>query len=155
MCNSAFSARLPKREIHALAAEKRVFAVRERRHTVKEQPRGPAPHRDVAMLQPIALRPVVTCCAAKQEYCRQTERHRNDGRGKIPLVAILVQRHARARFIAIDKAGIRPETGKTGLCRRLSGELLRTASPDDRNFLMAATTLISSRVIAAIATRSR
>jgi hypothetical protein len=37
----------------------------------------------------------------------------------------------------------------------LSGELLGTASPDDRSFLMAAMTLFSSRVIAAFATRSR
>jgi hypothetical protein len=37
----------------------------------------------------------------------------------------------------------------------LSGDPLGTVSPDARSFLMAATTLFSSRVIAAFATRSR
>jgi len=43
------SSRLPKGQVDALAAESCVLAVGERRDTVKEQPRRPAPHHDIAM----------------------------------------------------------------------------------------------------------
>ena len=59
------------------------------------------------------------------------------------------------RLMARYRPSACSEMGCEVPCRRLSGELLGTASPDDRSFLMAATTLFSSRVIAAFATRSR
>src|SRR5687768_16324435 len=44
------SPRLAKSQVDALAAQQRVHAVGERGDAVKEQPRRPAPHHDVAVL---------------------------------------------------------------------------------------------------------
>ena len=50
------SARFAERQVDALAAQQGVLAVGERRDAVKDQPRRAAPDRDIAMLQPEALR---------------------------------------------------------------------------------------------------
>src|SRR5687767_14896894 len=44
------SPRFSKSQVDALAAHDRVFAIGERRHAVKEQPRRAAPNHDVAVL---------------------------------------------------------------------------------------------------------
>ena len=69
-----------------------VLAVGERRDAVKEQPRRSAPYHDVAMLQPVTARLVATLQSAEQEDRGQPERHRDDRRGKILLVLVLMQR---------------------------------------------------------------
>ncbi|MNP36867.1 hypothetical protein D3C76_1302840 [compost metagenome] len=56
--------------------------------------------------------------AAEQEHGRQPQRHRNDGRGVGLFVLVLMQRHFRARDIAVDQAGIGGELAKAGFQRR-------------------------------------
>src|SRR3984957_17650241 len=45
--------RFPERQVDALPAHHGMLAVRQRRHAVKRQPRGAAPYRDIAVLQPV------------------------------------------------------------------------------------------------------
>src|SRR6201982_4176107 len=69
--------RFSKRQVDTPATEQGMLAVGERRDAVKEHPRRPAPHHDVAVLQPKALRPVAAPWSAPQENRRQAKRHRN------------------------------------------------------------------------------
>ena len=62
-----------KRQIDALPAQQRMLAVGERRYAMKRQPRRPAPHRDVAMLEPEAARLVAAREPAEQEGRRQAQ----------------------------------------------------------------------------------
>src|SRR5260370_14682957 len=105
--NTTASTRFAKRQIDALPAQQRVLAVGERRDAVKPQPRRPAPYRDIAMLQPEPARLVAALQSAEQEVRGQAQRHRDDRRGKILLVLVLMQGHARAGLVAVDQTGIR------------------------------------------------
>src|SRR6266478_198109 len=95
-------ARLPKCQIDALPAQQRVLAVSERRDAVKGEPRRPAPYRDIVMLHPKAARFVAALQSAEQEDRGQAQRDRDDRHGKIVLVLVLMQGHARAGLIAVD-----------------------------------------------------
>ena len=57
-----------------------MLAVGERRDAVKGQPRRPAPHHDIAMLEPKAARLVAALQTAEQEDRGQSQRHRDDRR---------------------------------------------------------------------------
>src|SRR5882672_8734906 len=81
---------LAKSQVDALAAHQRVYAIGKRRNAVKEQPRRAAPDHDVAMLQPVTPCLVGALQAAEQEDRGQSERYRDDRRGKILLVLVLV-----------------------------------------------------------------
>src|SRR5260370_4932229 len=67
-------ARLAKGQIDALAAQHGVFAIGQRRDTVEEQPRRPAPYRDVGMVQPKATRLVAALDAHATEKCGHRQR---------------------------------------------------------------------------------
>src|SRR5262249_25656817 len=97
--------RFSKRQVDTPAAEQGMLAVGEQRDAVKEQPRRPAPHHDVAVFQPEALRPVAAPWSAPQENRGQAKRHRNNRLVEVFLVAILMQRQARAGLVAVDQAG--------------------------------------------------
>ena len=99
--------RFAKRQIDALPAQQRMLAVGERRDAVKHKPRRPAPYHDIAMLEPKAARLVAALQSAEQEDRGQAQRHRDDRRGKILLVLVLMQGHARAGLVAVDQTGIR------------------------------------------------
>ena len=71
--------------------------------------RRTAPHYDVPVLQRQAIRPVGTLQTTEQERCAQSQRQRHDGRREIPLIPILMQRHARTGLIAVDETDIRPQ----------------------------------------------
>jgi hypothetical protein len=96
---------------------------RERQHAVIAQTVGSAPDERVAVPEQQALRLVRAPGAAEQEHRRQAERDRDDGRGEIALVAVLVQRQARAGGIAVDQAGIGDKARESGLQRRALREL--------------------------------
>src|ERR1700761_1675980 len=96
--------RLAESQIDALAAEQRVLAIGERRHTMEEQPRRAAPDHDIAVLQPVANGLVRSLQATEHEDRRQAQRHRDDRRGEILLIAVLMQRHARTGLVAVDQA---------------------------------------------------
>src|ERR1700723_291184 len=88
------SPRLAEREIDALLAKHRMLAVGQWRDAVKRQPRRTAPDCDVAMLQPKPVRFVAALQSAEQKNRRQAQRHRDDRRGQIKLVHVLMQGHA-------------------------------------------------------------
>src|SRR5229473_42053 len=90
------SMRLAEGQIDALAAQQSMLAIGERRDTVKEQPRRPAPHHDIAVLEPVSLRLVGAHKSAEKEDCRQSERHRDDGVSEIAFVLVMMQGHPRA-----------------------------------------------------------
>src|SRR3974390_3133785 len=99
-------ARLAESQIDAPASEQRMLAIGKGRNAMKEKPRRPAPHDDVAMQQPTPLRLVAAHWPTEQEDRRQSQRHRDDRCVEILLVPVLVQRHASASFVAVDQAGI-------------------------------------------------
>src|SRR5947208_4139854 len=101
--------------VDALPAQQGVFALGQRRDAVEEQPRRPAPYRDIAMLQTKPLWLVAALDAAEHKDSRQPERDRNDRRAKVFFVLVLVQGHARTRLIAVDQAGVRCKTVKAAL----------------------------------------
>src|SRR5665213_2370499 len=86
------SKRPAERQIDAATPGQLIVAVVERLDAVKGQPRGAAPHGDVAAFQPEPARPVAAPRAAEQEHRRQPERDRDDGRREVALVLVLMQR---------------------------------------------------------------
>src|SRR5258705_13808551 len=77
------------------------------------------------MLKPKAARPVASLQSTEQEGRGQAQRDRDDRRGKILLVLVLMQGHARAGLIAVDQAGIRSEPAKARMTSRQLGELAK------------------------------
>ena len=69
------------------------------------------------MAQRHAQGALATCGATPQEGGGQTQRDGHDGRCQVLLVAVLVQRQARAGGVAVDQAGVGHESGKAGLLR--------------------------------------
>ncbi|OMP13661.1 hypothetical protein COLO4_01197, partial [Corchorus olitorius] len=110
------SAGLAEREVDALAAQRCVRMVFERCDAVITQAIRPAPDDNITVKQGNALRLVGTAMAAKQEDGRHAERHGDDRRAVILLVFVLMQRHARARHIAVDEARVRRKAGKACFC---------------------------------------
>src|SRR6478609_5012715 len=119
------SARFSKRQVDALAAQNGVLGVGKRGYAVKEQPRRPAPHDDVAMSQPKFLGLVATLQASEQENGRYPQRHRDDRRSEILFVSVLMQRHAGTRRVAVDQAGIGRKVREAGFRRRLARQLAK------------------------------
>ena len=93
-----------------MAAQQGVLALRERRDAMKGKPRRPAPHHDVAMLEPEALVLSLRFRPPNRKIAGRPSDTETIGAPKSLLVLVLMQRHPRARFIAIDQAGIRRET---------------------------------------------
>ena len=59
--------------------------------TVKTKPCRATPDGDVTVRYRYPLRLVSPIQSTKEKDCRQAERHRNDGGGKIALVPVLMQ----------------------------------------------------------------
>src|SRR5215203_1067945 len=100
----ALSARLAESQVDALPPQHGMVAVRERCDAMEEQPRRPAPHRDIAMIKPKPAWLVAALDAAEHEDGRQPQRDRDDRRAKIPLVLVLVQGHFCAGLVTVDQA---------------------------------------------------
>src|SRR5260370_7410170 len=111
--NTTASTRFAKRQIDALPAQQGMLAVGERRDAVKPEPRRPAPYRDIAMLQAEAARFVAALQSAEQEDRGQAQRDRDDRSGKILLVLVLMQRHARPLLPPIAPPLIRRHSHNT------------------------------------------
>jgi hypothetical protein len=63
--------------------------------------------------------------AAEQEHRRHPERHRNDGRAVVALIAVLVQRQPGAGQVLVDEAGVGGEpVVACGACR-IGGQCLQ------------------------------
>src|SRR5258706_2180702 len=112
----------PERQIDTLPAHQGMLAVRKGCYAVKRQPCRATPHRDVAVLDPKSARPVAALQSAEQEDRGQAQRDRDDRRGEIGLVLVLMQRHTCSRLVAVDQARFRGKPVKTCLRRRLPGE---------------------------------
>src|SRR5579863_9768554 len=82
------------------------MAVFERKHTVMAQARRAAPDHNIAMMQQHSPMRVGPRVATEQENRRQSERYRNDGCAEIAFVLILMQREARAGFVAIEQTRV-------------------------------------------------
>src|SRR5580704_17314577 len=117
------SPRLAEREIDALPAQHGLLAVGQWCDAVKRQPRRAAPYRDVAMLQPKPVRFVAALQSAEQKNRRQAQRHRDDRRGQIKLVLVLMQGHAGAGLVAVDQARVGCEPSEAGMQGRLPGQI--------------------------------
>src|ERR1700687_1851747 len=102
-----------------------MLTVRERRDAVKPEPRRPAPHRDVTMLQPKPKRFVAALQSAEQEDRGQAQRYRDDGCAEIGLVLVLMQGHPRTGLVAIDQACIRKKSVEACPIRRLRGKFAK------------------------------
>ena len=120
-----------ERQIDAAGAGERVVAGFQRGDAMVGEPRFAAPDHHVAALQSHAARPVLARRAAELKDCGQPERDRDDGRGVVLLVAVLVQGEARAGLVTIDQAGVASEVGKArfGSRRRWPGPGRTPASP--------------------------
>ena len=78
-------------EVDAAAADQGMISLADWCDAMKGQPCSPAPYCDVAMFKPVTPRPIAAQCAAEQEDRRQAKRDRDDGRGEVLLVLVLMQ----------------------------------------------------------------
>src|SRR5437016_13672739 len=92
------SERLAQSQVDAAAAGERVVSIGERRDAVVGEPRGAAPHCDVAAIQAHAAQPIAAARAAEQEHRRQPQRYGYDRSAEVALVSVLVEREPRPRF---------------------------------------------------------
>src|SRR3954462_7541986 len=116
---------------------------------MKGEPRRPAPHDDVTMLQPKAARLVAAFQSAKQEDGGQPQGNRDDRSAEVGLVLVLMQRHPRAWLIAIDEARVRQEGFKAGAVGRLFRKLAkrsRHGRPGLSRFRIAAIVTIARAI---------
>src|SRR5262249_56981746 len=95
-----------------------MLALGQRHDAVEGQACRATPDDDVAMLERDPLRTIRSLLTAEQEYGRQTQRHRDDGRTVVAFVAVLVEGQARTGNVAIDEAGVRSETLEARRLRR-------------------------------------
>src|SRR5689334_15094126 len=95
----------------------------QRQHTVITQPRRTAPDHDIAVLERDALRAIGAAQPAEQERGGESERYGDDRLSVIALVAVLMQRQACPRLIAIDEAGVRIEIIEPRLRRRVPSDI--------------------------------
>ena len=79
--------------------------------TMIGEARRATPDHHIAILQAVPFDRVAAIDAAELEDSWQAQRYRDDGRGEILFVAILMQRQFTAGLIAIDEAGIGREAG--------------------------------------------
>src|SRR5579862_1724853 len=100
-----------------------MVAFRQRRNTVIEQPRRPAPHRDIAVLQPKPARLVTSLQATKHEDRGQAQRDRDDRSAEIKFVLILMQGHLRPGNVAVDQTDVRRKSGEASAYRSATGEI--------------------------------
>src|SRR5580700_4205144 len=88
----------------------------QRQNSVIAKPRRSTPDDDVpvAHWNPPGL--VGSIHSTEEKYRGNAEGYRNDRRGKIALVFILMQRKLRSRLVAVHQAGIGHEPGEARFC---------------------------------------
>src|ERR1700722_6530458 len=97
-------------------------AVLQGENTMEAQPISATPYGDITMDEGHPDCPIRPLLAAPEECRRKPKGHRNDGRAKVPFVAILMQRQACPGSVSIDQARIGAEVRKTGRLGRSPGQ---------------------------------
>src|SRR5262249_57674017 len=96
--------RLAESQIESTPAGHGMVAGFESIDTVVGQPRGAAPYYDIAMPQLHASDWIISSEAAEQELSGQPQRDRDDRKGEIGFVLVLVQAQLGAGRVAVDEA---------------------------------------------------
>src|SRR5450830_941990 len=112
-------------KVNPLPAEPEMRLILERHDAMITQPVLRTPNRDITVIERIFDRFIRAFMAAEQKNRRHTQGNRNNRRGIVAFVFVLMQGQPGPWLIAVDQTGIRPEAGKTGRLGSILSELCK------------------------------